>query len=112
MGQSWLTLFALPEVVDPYIQFVDSTAICLETGLRLNDIWRYFRHTWVNSYRSVPGRSMMVLVRDRARPAHPVIGIAALGSSVVQQSVRDKWIGWDAESATQAVCLQPTRGAD
>lgn len=99
----------LADAVDPYIQFVDATAICPETGLRLNDIWRYFRHTWVNSYRSVPGRSMMVLVRDRARPAHPVIGIAALGSSVVQQSVRDKWIGWDAESATRAICSQPTR---
>lgn len=99
----------LAKVVDPYIQFVDATAVCPETGLRLNDIWRYFRHTWVNSYRSIPGRSMMLLVRDRARPGHPVIGIAALGSSVVQQSVRDKWIGWDGDSATRAICSQPTR---
>jgi hypothetical protein len=99
----------LAQVIDPYIQFVDATAVCPETGLRLNDIWRYFRHTWVNSYRSIPGRSMMLLVRDRARPSHPVIGIAALGSSVVQQSVRDKWIGWDSESATESVCSQPTR---
>lgn len=85
----------LEPCISPYLQFVTPDAICEHTGLRLNDIWRYFRHTWVNSYRSIPGRSMMVLVRDAAGPNHPVIGIAALGSSVVQSSVRDQWIGWD-----------------
>jgi hypothetical protein len=88
----------LSECIRPYLQFVTPEGICEHTGLRTNDIWRYFRHTWVNSYRSVPGRSMMVLVRDAAADNHPVIGIAALGSSVVQQSVRDKWIGWDGET--------------
>jgi hypothetical protein len=87
----------LESCISPYLQFVTPDAICEHTGLRLNDIWRYFRHTWVNSYRSIPGRSMMVLVRDAAGPNHPVIGIAALGSSVVQSSVRDRWIGWDLE---------------
>jgi hypothetical protein len=87
----------LESCISPYLQFVTPDAICEHTGLRLNDIWRYFRHTWVNSYRSIPGRSMMVLVRDAAGPNHPVIGIAALGSSVVQSSVRDHWIGWDLE---------------
>src|SRR5205807_5040648 len=86
----------LAQIVDPYLQFVTPDAVCTETGLPLNTVWRYFRHTWVNIYRSVPGRSIMVLVRDRAAAGHPVIGIAALGSSVIQQSVRDKWIGWDA----------------
>jgi len=88
-------LKALRSVIDPYIQFVDSEAVCEYTGIRLNDIWRYFRHTWVNSYKSVPGRSMMILVRDAASPNHPVIGIASLASAVVQQSVRDRWIGWE-----------------
>jgi hypothetical protein len=88
-------LSALRALIRPYIQFVDSESVCQHTGLRLNDIWRYFRHTWVNSYKSVPGRSMMILVRDGAAPNHPVIGIASLASAVVQQSVRDKWIGWD-----------------
>lgn len=87
----------LESCISPYLQFVTPDALCEHTGLRLNDIWRYFRHTWVNSYRSIPGRSMMVLVRDAAGPNHPVIGIAALGSSVVQSSVRDQWIGWDLE---------------
>ena len=28
---------------------------CAHTGLDLQDIWRYFRHTWSNQYTSVPG---------------------------------------------------------
>jgi hypothetical protein len=91
----------LRRTVKPYIQFVEPDSYCEQTGLRLQDIWRYFRHTWVNSYKSAPGRSMMILIRDAAVENHPVIGIACLASSVVQQSARDKWIGWDAESAIE-----------
>jgi hypothetical protein len=99
----------LARIIDPYLQFVTPDAVCSETGLRLNDIWRYFRHTWVNVYRSVPGRNLMILVRDRAAPGHPVIGIAALASSVIQQSIRDKWIGWDSDTAVAALAANPDR---
>jgi len=99
----------LKTVIDPYLQFVDPKSTCPETGLRLGDIWRYFRHTWVNTYKSVPGRNIMVLVRDRARQNHPVIGIAGLASSVVQQSIRDKWIGWDPETAIAKLLTDPNR---
>lgn len=85
---------ALREVIDPYLSFATEDARCEFTGLRLQEIWRYFRHTWSNQYTSTPGRSMAVLVRDRAAPMHPVIGIAALGSPVVQIKERDTWIGW------------------
>jgi hypothetical protein len=85
----------LNETVQPYIQIVESGVQCPHTGLLLSEIWRYFRHTWINEYKSLPGRSISVLIRDAAGPNHPVIGIAALGSSVAQQSVRDKWIGWE-----------------
>jgi uncharacterized protein DUF4338 len=87
--------------IQPYIQFVERDAYCEHTRLRLMDIWRYFRHTWVNSYKSVPGRSMMILIRDAAIENHPVVGIACIASSVVQQSSRDKWIGWDSEGAIE-----------
>ncbi len=97
---------ALREVIDPYLSFVTEDARCEFTGLRLQDIWRYFRHTWSNQYTSTPGRTMAVLVRDRAAPMHPVIGIAALGSPVVQIKERDAWIGWHPaaflENATEA----------
>lgn len=99
----------LAGVVDPYLEFVKSDEeICTLTGLRLMDIWRYFRHTWTNQYTSVPGRSMMFLVRDRAAPFHPVIGIGALSSPVMQIGERDKWIGWHPEAFLAQVHKSPT----
>jgi hypothetical protein len=99
----------LAGVVDPYLEFVRSDEdICTLTGLRLMDIWRYFRHTWTNQYTSVPGRSMMFLVRDRAAPFHPVIGIGALSSPVMQIGERDKWIGWHPEAFLARVRKNPT----
>ena len=94
--------------IDPYIEFVDSTTRCSFTGLRLMDIWRYFRHTWVTQYSSNPGRTMMLLIRDRASARHPVIGIAALTSPVVQLSMRDRWIGWDPKQFLSSLDRDPS----
>jgi hypothetical protein len=99
----------LSEVVSPYIQFADPDTTCQYTGLRLGDIWRYFRHTWVNEYKSIPGRSMMILIRDSAAPNHPVIGIAALSSSVVQHRKRDEWIGWQPQTFVDYVIKNPSK---
>lgn len=99
---------ALREAVRPYLQFVDNAEHCEHTGLRLQDIWRYFRHTWTNQYTSTPGRSMAFLVRDRAREHHPVIGIGALGSPIVQIRERDEWIGWHPEAFMEFVTESPT----
>ena len=98
----------LRSVVAPYVQAVETDAVCSVTGLKLIDIWRYFRHTWVSTYKSLPGRSMMLLVRDAAAPFHPVIGIAALGSSMAQQTERDEWIGWDSDTFIKMLADQPT----
>lgn len=94
--------------VAPYLQIVESGAICEHTGIKLTDIWRYFRHTWVSTYKSMPGRSMMILVRDAAAPSHPVIGIAALGSSMAQQTLRDEWIGWDSKKFVEELTCKAT----
>jgi len=99
---------ALEDVISPYLQVAEPGVICKHTGLDLGDIWRYFRLTWVNAPKSVPGRSMMLLVRDAAVPNHPVIGIAALGSSVIQQQLRDQWIGWDSETFVQGLAEKPS----
>ena len=98
----------LRSVVAPYVQAVETDAVCPVTGLKLIDIWRYFRHTWVSTYKSLPGRSMMLLVRDAAAPLHPVIGIAALGSSMAQQTERDEWIGWDSDTFIKTLADKPT----
>jgi hypothetical protein len=85
---------ALCSIIQPYLQLITPGSRCNHTGFRLNDIWRYLRYTWIIPYNSVPGRKMFYLVRDARRPFHPVIGIAALGSSTVQITVRDDAIGW------------------
>ncbi|HKX46484.1 MAG TPA: Druantia anti-phage system protein DruA [Planctomycetota bacterium] len=101
---------ALSKLIDPYLQFVTSeNAACEFTGLRLMDVWRYFRHTWTNQYTSVPGRSMVFLVRDRAAANHPVMGIGALSSPIIQIRERDTWIGWHPETFLERVRNAPTR---
>nr|ART37114.1 D90 [uncultured bacterium] len=100
----------LSKVVDPYLQFVTSeNGACQFTGLRLMDVWRYFRHTWTNQHTSVPGRTMAFLVRDRAATNHPVMGIGALSSPVMQIRERDLWIGWHPEAFLDRVRTRPTR---
>ncbi len=99
---------ALRAVINPYIQFVDEVEYCEYTGLRTQDIWRYFRHTWTNQYTNTPGRSMAFLVRDRAREYHPVIGIGSLGSPIVQIRERDAWIGWHPEAFMELVSEAPS----
>lgn len=101
---------ALSQLVDPYLQFVESeNTTCAYTGLRLMDIWRYFRHTWSNQYTSVPGRSMQFIVRDRAAANHPVVGIGALSSPIMQIRERDAWIGWHPDTFLERVRREPTR---
>ncbi|MEX2374453.1 MAG: Druantia anti-phage system protein DruA [Dehalococcoidia bacterium] len=90
---------ALADLVDPVIEICESGTLCSETGLRLTDIWRYFRHTWAHEYRSVPGRQLLVLIRNAARPRRPVMGIAMLASPVMRLTARDQWIGWLREAA-------------
>lgn len=99
---------ALRAAIDPYIQVVAPGERCRHTGLLLTDIWRYFRHTWTNYYATTPGRTMQVLVRDRAAKFHPVIGIAALSSAIVQIRERDEWIGWQPDTFLAALAADPT----
>jgi len=99
----------LSKVIDPYLQFVASEdTTCPLTGLRLMDVWRYFRHTWTNQYTSAPGRSILFLVRDRVGPFHPVVGIGALASPIVQIRERDVWIGWHPDTFLAHITEEPT----
>jgi hypothetical protein len=99
---------ALRAAVDPYLQVVVPRERCQHTGILLTDIWRYFRHTWTNYYATTPGRTMPVLVRDRAAKFHPVIGIAALSSAIVQIRERDEFIGWQPETFLARLAADPT----
>ena len=65
------------------------------------DIFRIFRFYWSSPYREYVGRRIKLLIRDNALPNRPLIGIAALGSSIIHIPDRDKWIGWDKETRTK-----------
>jgi len=84
---------ALSSICRPYLQLVSDERDQF-TNIRLIDIWRYFRHSWSMRYRSSPGRNLFYLVRDAAQPNHPVIGISALGNTVMQLTPRDEMLGW------------------
>lgn len=90
---------ALAKLINPVIEVCEAGAKCSVTGLLLIDIWRYFRHTWAHEYRSVPGRQMLILIRNAGRPRRPVMGIAMLASPVMRLGARDQWIGWLREAA-------------
>jgi len=83
--------------IQPYIQLVDNSK-CSHTGYRIRDIWRYFRYTWSLPYKSTPGRNLYYLIRDAAQPYHPIIGISALGNTVLYLTQRDDYIGWTLSS--------------
>ena len=89
---------ALRSVCQPYLQLVDSTTRDEFSKIRLGDIWRYFRHSWSTRYRTSPGRNLFYLIRDASQPNHPIMGITALGNSVLQLGCRDKELGWTVES--------------
>ncbi len=99
---------ALRRTLDPYVEVVESDSVCRLTGLRLVDVWRYFRHTWTTPYFSTPGRRMLFLIRDRAAKNHPVIGIGALGSAIVQLAPRDAMIGWTPDHLAADLAERPT----
>ncbi|HYG29547.1 MAG TPA: Druantia anti-phage system protein DruA [Allosphingosinicella sp.] len=93
----------LATLIRPEIEACDESTKCAVTGLRLMDVWRYFRHTWSLEYRSIPGRQIALLIRNAARPGRPVMGIAMLASPVVRTQARDQWIGWLPEALIERV---------
>lgn len=65
------------------------------------DLFRICRFYWSSPYSEYVGRRIKILVRDSALPNRPLIGIAALGSSIVHIPERDRWIGWDTKARTR-----------
>ena len=83
--------------VQPELELVEHGARDSGTGLLLQDVWRYVRHFWSIPYQSTPGRNMYYLVRDGAAESRPLIGIAALGNTVLGLAQRDDYAGWSAK---------------
>jgi hypothetical protein len=84
----------LATLVRPVLELVEPGAKCATSGLSLQDIWRYVRHSWALPYFTTPGRQLLYLIRDEAHPNRPIIGIAGLTNAVAQLGPRDEFIGW------------------
>jgi Domain of unknown function (DUF4338) len=87
--------------IRPALELVSTDARDPETGLKLQDIWRYARLQWSIPYQQTPGRNLHYLVRDDAGPGRPVIGIAALGNAILGLSQRDEALGWSSAALTR-----------
>ncbi len=68
-----------------------------------HDIFRIFRYTWSSPSSDYIGRRIRLLIRDDGVKGSPIIGIAALGSSIIHIHDRDKWIGWDTNTRTNRI---------
>ena len=68
-----------------------------------HDIFRIFRYSWSSAASDYVGRRIKILIRDDGIKSSPVIGIAALGSSIIHIPCRDNWIGWNKEARTKRI---------
>ncbi|QOI97502.1 MAG: DUF4338 domain-containing protein [Flammeovirgaceae bacterium] len=64
-------------------------------------LFRMYRYYWSSPYSDYVGRRIKLLIRDKALPNRPVIGIAALGSPIIHIPERDEFIGWDKATRTK-----------
>ena len=88
----------IKKAVSPYLQLVTEGEKDDYTGLRISDIWRYFRYSWSTPYETTPGRTLQYLVRDACDSNHAIMGIASLENCALQITCRDQFIGWEADS--------------
>lgn len=68
-----------------------------------NDIFRLFRYTWSSPVSEYVGRRIRLIIRNDGIVGSPIIGLAALGSSIIHIPERDRWIGWDKETRTERI---------
>ncbi len=68
-----------------------------------HSLFRLFRYYWSSPYSEYVGRRLRLIIRDDGIEGSPVIGIAALGSSIIHIPDRDKWIGWNTQVRTQRI---------
>ena|SRR3989338_8094377 len=79
--------------IDPIIEVCETQ--------KQHDLFRIFRYYWSSPYSEYVGRRIKLIIRDRALPNKPVIGIAALGSPIIHIPARDEFIGWNVSTRTK-----------
>jgi len=86
---------ALKSEIKPIVEVCNSQ--------KQNDLFRLYRYYWSSPASEYVGRRIRIIVRDGGLPEKPVIGIAAIGSSIIHIPDRDKWIGWDIKTRTKRI---------
>src|SRR3989344_254545 len=66
-----------------------------------NNLFRLFRYYWSSPASDFVGRRMRLIIRDDGVEGSPVMGIAAIGSSIIHIPDRDTWIGWDTKTRSE-----------
>lgn len=98
---------SVKQAIQPYLQLVTENERDQFTGLKISEIWRYFRLTWSTPSETTPGRTMQYLIRDAAHPMHAVMGIASLENCAVQITCRDDYIGWNQYAFIENILTLP-----
>lgn len=86
--------FLISKAIAPYLQLVTEGQRDIFSNHLLSDIWRYFRSTWAIPNLSVPGRSLLYLIRDASHKSHAVMGLIALNNAPMRKKSTDDWVGW------------------
>lgn len=79
--------------IDPIIEVCETE--------KQHRLFRMLRYYWSSPYSEYVGRRIKLIIRDRALPNKPVIGIAALGSPIIHIPERDDFIGWNKQTRTK-----------
>lgn len=86
-------LDVLTSKIDPIIEVCQTR--------KQHDLFRILRYYWSSPYSDYVGRRIKLIIRDKALPNKPVIGIAALGSPIIHIPERDEFIGWNRSTRTR-----------
>jgi len=86
-------LDVLTSKIDPIIEVCQTR--------KQHDLFRILRYYWSSPYSDYVGRRIKFIIRDKALPNKPVIGIAALGSPIIHIPERDEFIGWNRSTRTR-----------
>lgn len=83
----------LNSAIDPFFEVCETR--------KQHRLFKILRYYWSSPYSEYVGRRIKLIIRDKALPNKPVIGIAALGSPIIHIPGRDEWIGWNKDTRTK-----------
>lgn len=81
--------------ISPRIEFCETE--------KQHNLFRILRYSWSSPSSDYIGRRIRLIIKDDGVKGSPVIGIAALGSSIIHIPDRDRWVGWDTKTRSHRI---------